>query len=258
MADSITRADLKVDIARFLGISRDDSLWTDEDEDAIDTIIEGAERDFYWPPILPGEKSSHPWTFLRPIMTLPVSTNIPDYDMPEDFGGFVESELTYVDQDDAWHTVRITSISEILRHRNADMETTGKPYLAAEQWLPSDGEAKQRKSLMLWPTPDEDLTLRAPYYCLPYAVSDSKPYPLGGQPHAATIRAAALANAELEHEGAQGAHYVKFMERLAVSVSIDRQLGPKNLGNLNRPDRYCPTRHRHRYVTYNGNSYSGD
>ena len=89
-------------------------------------------------------------------------------------------------------------------------------------------------------------------------MDDSGVYPLAGQPHAATLRAAVLAAAELETDGAQGPHYAKFIERLITSVSFDRRIGPKTLGNMNVSN-YSDSYYRHGrdYVTYNGVLYSG-
>jgi hypothetical protein len=254
---SITRADLKTAVARRMGLSRTAGDWTTDDSNAVTDIIENGERDFYGPPPLPGEKASHVWSFSTPLLTIGLTANVADYDLPDDFGGFTGNELYYEDQDDVWYTVRITSVAEILKQRGQDELVCDYPRLAATQWLPTGSSIGQRMSLMVWPTPSTSLTLKSQYYSNPSAISDSLPYPLGGQPHGATLRAAVLAAAELEMDGAHGPWREKFMERLMWSVAFDRRSGPKFFGTMNGPDRYATERHRGEYVTYNSVLYNG-
>ena len=68
------------------------------------------------------------------------------------------------------------------------------------------------------------------YRSNPYNLSPSKPYPLGGQPHAETLIASCLAAAELKLNDEQGPHYADFIEKLRSSVSIDRRMNLHTLG----------------------------
>lgn len=248
---SITRADLKTAVARQLGITRTAGDFATEDSNAVTDIIREGERDFY---------GAYAWSFLQPVGTFVLSANQADYDLPDDFGGFITHELQYKRSNNAWYPLKLTSVAEILKHRGlSQLETTSFPSLAAESWVQSSHAFGQRKRLMVWPAPSAALTIEGQYSSIPSAITDTAPYPLGGQPHAGTLRAACLAAAELELDGAAGPWAAKFEKRLANSIRHEQQTGPKHLGSLNRSGRERGDRHRYsnHYVSYGGSFYLG-
>lgn len=57
-------------IGRFLGWDRDPANWSaTQTTDGTDFLRQGA-RQFYWAPPLPGERTAHEWSFLRPTTTI--------------------------------------------------------------------------------------------------------------------------------------------------------------------------------------------
>lgn len=194
------------------------------------------------------------------ISTVSYEINRWQYTLPDDFGGFLANKFAYSPDDNLYCDCKLTSYAEILQRRQR--ESWGTPdnqaLYGAVTSKTSAMTTGQRFELCLWPTPNAAGVIEAEYYSNPSAIDDSTPYPFGGQPHAATLRAAVLAAAELEADGMQGAHYSKFLERLAASVSHDRRTGPRHLGNMNSSngDTYY-YRHGRDYITYNGTLYSG-
>ena len=245
---SITRTDLKRAVARAIGITRTSADWTSDDSDAINDIIEEGEREFY---------SAYPWSFLQPIDTFILTAG--DCDLPDDFGGFIGHELHYQRSDNAWYPVQLTSVSEVLKARGlSGLETSTFPRIAATTWLPSAGTQGQRQALMVWPAPTAELAVRGQYYSIPYAIADSTPYPLGGQMHSGTLRAAVLAAAEVEEDGQIGPWHQKYAQRLAASIKHEQLTAPRNLGSMRGDARGGGNIHDHssHFVTYGGVDYS--
>lgn len=257
---SVTRPALLREIGRLLGWNRDPANWSaNQTTDGNDILLKGL-RQFYSPPILPGEASSHSWSFLRPVADLVVVAGVWRYELPEDFGGF-DGNVTYQGSESSAVTIEVTSDIRIRRERqweSNDVGTVGFPNKCAVLPIPSDGSAGQRWEVWFYPTPDREYELQYRYYSLPENITSDKPYPLGGQPHAETIIESCLAAAEMKMDDVKGLHWEEFMSRLAVSVSFDRKrFGPSTLGY--NADSQGIRLHKHdqaRYVTYNGVRYN--
>jgi hypothetical protein len=237
-------------LGAYLGIGRNQYEWTREQREAVYRSIHSGERQFYLP-------VGHSWSFLRPIASLTVDSGDSSITLPDDFGGFVTPGLSFTASDNQYFRVRLTSVENLLSMQQLSNVLTGpQPEWAAVSMTTFAGTTGQRYELLLFPTPTADGTLKAPYYSIPNATSDSLPYPLGGQPHAETLLESCLAAAELEKTGQAGPHRALFQERLMASIQHDKRMGPKNLGyNADRSsgDGY-QTRHTGygETLTYNG------
>lgn len=66
---SITRTQLRLAVGRFLGAGRDATQWSADFSADVDDVIDKGCRNFYGPPVLPGERASHAWSFMRPLLT---------------------------------------------------------------------------------------------------------------------------------------------------------------------------------------------
>jgi hypothetical protein len=254
---SVTRADLTREVSRYLGFTTTFASLSSNEQSLVNDIVKSGERQFYGPPPIPGEKLSHVWSFSTPTLSVSILANVTDYDLPDDFGGFTDNMLHFTGSDNAWLPVKLTGVGKILQLRQQEDATTtigGQPELAATQLLPSDHDGGQRHQLMVWPTPGSSYTLKGVYYSSPNAVADATPYPLGGQPHADTIRQSCLAAAEQNANDTRGIEWQKFIERLVWSVSFDRRMNtPKFFGkNLDRSCGVPYERRRSDYVTYEG------
>lgn len=220
---SETRNGLKRAIGRYLMLSRDSSKWGSTATQDVDDIIKSAERMFYRAHKLPDEQSIHIWSFLQPEFTLELDEDEEDFDLPADFGGFVEKRLRFSTADNAWLPLKNVPVGKILQKRQlGEVTSSSQPLLYAVNTKAYDQDTGQRFQLMVWPKGPG--TVQGTYLSNPSAISDADPYPLGGQPHAETLRAAALASAELEINGERGVHWAKFKECLTDSIAIDRKL----------------------------------
>lgn len=255
---SLTRNDLRNNVGFYLGFGADYTAYSTANLATVDRVIDAGLRGFYEPPPLPGEKVSHVWSFMTPIGSLSLAEDQPDYDLPDDFAGLTEG--VYVSADDlTWTPVTVTSPSRILALRqNNGSDVSGSPQYVAVTVLPTTGVTPTRYSLMTWPAPDGSYTLKFPYRSNPYQLSSTIAYPLGGQPHAETLRESCLAAAERDVNDELGVHNSQFAVRLRASVNLDRQLnGTKHYGynGDRRSRRFKISQLRHpstQLVDYNG------
>lgn len=74
---AITWADLMNDVGFFLGYSRESdpaspTKWTADQADEVERYVKAGLRQFYIPPVLPDERVSHEWSFLKPRTSITV------------------------------------------------------------------------------------------------------------------------------------------------------------------------------------------
>ena len=253
MSLSVGYNELQKAIGRYLGYGRnvygpDDG--SDEWADIEDCIKSGL-RQFYAPPILPGQQGSHHWSFLKPVTELSLIATIADYDLPADFGG-IDGDLTYPPSA-ASRAVVIVSESAI-RTLRQNSPQTGNPTHAATRPKTTDGVAGQVFEILFWPTPQSDSPLSYRYYVAPTALSHTNPYPYGPAAHSETILESCLSIAEQRLNDEKGIHWEKFLERLSASIQFDRKTsGPDFLGyNADRSDGGVFRYDRFDSVTVNG------
>ena len=65
-------SDFREEIAFYLGYGRDSSNWTSDQESTILSILKSGLRQFYHPPLLPGDAMTYDWSFLHPVSTLDI------------------------------------------------------------------------------------------------------------------------------------------------------------------------------------------
>lgn len=263
MSLAVTRTELLRAVGRYLGFGDDPaSDWDAHQLQAALDAVTAGEAQFYAPPILPGERTAHRWSFLKQFLVLTTTAGQGDYDLPTDFGGALE-RLSFSANDNVWEgQLRLTGHAQILAQRQRN-DGRSRPCLYAVWPLPATGEQPQRWGLSLYPIPDQEYTLSGPYLINPHGVEANTPYPLGGQPHGETLRQSVLAAAELAMDGEQGVHWNAFLQRLAASVSLDRATSGPHLFGYNTDRSIAPSIERiptgrRRYVTYNGQEYLGE
>ncbi len=249
----ITRVDIFVVLGRYFEYGRNPAVWSEEELSRIEDITRSGENTFYNPP-------GHSWSFLRPRLALSIVANTADYDLPDDFGGFLDQYLSFVQADNKFESVLQTSVPLILKYRqNENLIVSIQSMLFAVNVKVSSNTEIQGSEVLLFPTPKQDGTLEGTYYSTPNAISDNAPFPLGGQPHSETLLAACMAAAELEKTKQQGPLAAKYQERLAASIQFDRRTGPKHLGyNGDRsPGQVSIYDLRQSSITRNGVAISG-
>jgi len=155
-----------------------------------------------------------------------------NYQLPDDFGDLADDIVFEADG----HSRRCGTVpyTEILQDR-IDADITATPAKAAIRSKSSDGTAGQRQELMLWPTPNADLTLLLPYNVLVNALSSSAPYPLGGMRQSSLIRASCLAVLDELHFVLRHGWQAGFERELIAAISKDYDTLPDTLGCMHDP-----------------------
>ena len=148
--------------------------------------------------------------------------------LPPEYGGIVGNKIT-------WHEPAgmITPMPIVNEGRIRGMyqrsSSTGQPAYAAIRPQASDGEKEQGRELYVWPpfadSPVFETTyeLGINYLVRPPRLTSDNPYPLGGAEHSETILSACLSMAEEIRAPGQRMQWERFLERLAASVSQDRE-----------------------------------
>lgn len=252
---SIDLTGLRNAVCQYLGFGLTYASASTDEQTLIDRQVDQGLRSFYQPTPLQGERISHIWSFMQPEFNCSIAPDTDAVDLPDDFGGFTGS--LYLSSDDlGWEPLKLTGIGQVLKERQLAGGTagvTGAPRLLAVMPIATNGSSGQRYSLQFWPSADAAYTIKGIYYCNPYQLGTSTPYPMGGQPHAETLREACLAVAEREVNDVVGVHSQTFERRLAASVCLDRRLSsPQSFGmNSDKGVNRRPTLWRSGYTTYN-------
>lgn len=251
--------DLVKQIGNVMGIGWDDGAWSVEERRRVDMAIHSGLRSFYHPVPLPGERSIHEWSFLRPIETITTESGVNTYDLPSDFAS-IDGPMTFAPDVTVWpKPIEIVAEHQI-RVKLSEVTDSRRPEIAAIRPKSASGSTWTHYELLLWPNPDAAYVLTYRYMVNIDALSSANQYPPGAQTHAETILESCLAAAE-RLLGEPGQHSARFMQLLIASVLADRAASsPEFLGyNGDRSD--VPTVWPNaRYpgdniVTYNGVTY---
>lgn len=264
---SLTYFDYRAEVGSYLGYGRGneggntDPAWTDSQTKAVNMAVAAGQRQFYNPPILEGERSAHRWTFLKPIASLALADGEQTIQMPADFGGFEGPITVTVSGGTVAGPVNLVGEGVIRQQYAVNPDTTGMPQAAALKPVKNVGvNASNRFEMQVWPVSDDDYTLKFAYYLLPDALSGAKPYSYGGQTHVETVLASCLAAAEFYKDNAQSVCHVRWLDRLAASVSFDRDMQPQHMGyngdGYNRIGNHHLFRNYWVAATLNGSSWS--
>jgi hypothetical protein len=225
---AVTYTDVRAALAMRLGWAVPAS-WTATQELQYGVIIKRAERQLYYPPVLPGEKSPHEWSFLSPWSAISTTSDVADYDLPENFAGMID-DFTYIDYSVGSRTIKLVTDVEIRRLRQMATFGTGYPEMASILPLPSDGDEPQVWQVHFWPTPGGEYQLRYRYAMTPDGITSTKPYPLGGAPFADAYMASVMSAAESELDDKRDIAFVDFIEKLTAAVNYDRGRNIQSLG----------------------------
>lgn len=241
-----------------LGYGFDPATYDHRQHSLADSFVQRGLQAFYSPPVLPGDRYAHEWSFLRPQSSVNTVSGTSDYDLPEDFG-MLDGPMVFTAEDSVlYEPIKIVAPHQIEAKRTSGTYTA-RPEVAAIRPKALDATQATRYEVMFWPTPNGAYQLL--FYCRlnPAILSDEKPHPHGGRPHVETILESCLTLVDQEKGKNQG-HAARFLERLQASVSHDRRLGsPDTLGyNWDRSDHIDPRDWHDRdenVVTYNDVAY---
>lgn len=236
--------EIEAEIGWFLGWGRGAKFgapaWTAQQQLDITGARKSGERKFYFPPVLPGEKLAHCWSFLRPRGTVVFPANVAEVNLPDDFGG-VEGEIVLVNtatNNRGAIRLPMRNPQTIAQAYAAQPNTVGPPQMAAiePRRLPT-ATLSSRYLMRIFPLTDQVYTFEFNYVRNPDAMTAAEQYPLGGPMAAEAILEAALAVAESRLDDSLTTHTQLFMQALKTAVDYDRRLKPQHLGvNADRSD----------------------
>ncbi len=217
---------LRQQVGGYLGMGYDANAWGYEKTSKINSYIQSGVMQVYYPPPiqLPEDKTPgepHRWSFLTPVGTLNLISNVSTYDLPASFSGVVgEISLTL-----AGTTALLIPIvpEPQLRQLQTLSAPNATPSYAAVRPKPSDGTAEQVYEIVFYPTPSANAQASFKYSVTPPMLSDDNPYPLGGRQFAELMLQSSLAVAEERTAKGQGVAQSKFMTLLQAAIAWDQQ-----------------------------------
>ena len=228
--------DIKTEVADYCRFGRSSSVWSTDQAARLTSYLTSGLHQFYFPPILPGESVSHPWSFLKPYTTLTTVADTYLYDMPDNFA-FIEGLMVH-DAAMLYRELKQVSPEKLLAMR-AMADISQVPQLFAIRPKSAGGVVSTKYEMLMYPTPDAAYLLNYQYALIPDALSAEAPYPLGGPQHAETILESCLAIAEQRIDDKIDIHQSLFMQKLQASVAIDRRVGASQwLGRNRNPARF--------------------
>ena len=117
-----------------------------------------------------------------------------------------------------------------MRNRSSQ---TGRPRFAAVESVNEFGERGQRKSLILFPTPDREYSLAFKGDADTGKIdAEQHTMPLGGAMFAELIMESCLAVAEQKANDEIGLHTQNFNSLLVSTIQRDRKSGAQNFGRM--------------------------
>ena len=184
----------------------------------------------------------------------------PAYDLPDDVA-YVTGPFTYrPGSATLYGPIEQISVEAVRAHRQwTDVISRPQAYTVMPK-ANSPTTGSPRWQVRFWPTPDGAYPLEYRYRVRLDDITDVNKYPMGSEEHSETIKAAVLAEAELESAGSEGPHHAKFLRCLEASIGIDNETAAEFLGyNHDRSERVdvdarLQARAPGSYVTYEGHN----
>jgi hypothetical protein len=197
-------------------------------------VVKGGLQQFYNPP--PDQTGvSYQWSFLKPFGHVTLASGARVVKLPEDFKGL--EGLVHVAIDNGGYSLKLRH--DARASYAAYPDDTGQPQRIEIEGIPNTTKERgQRFQFVVWPEADAAYTLQFHYSIQGVMLTGELPYAYGGAEHSSTIKASCLAWAELHLDDIPNGPKQQFWrERLAASISMDRQKQPKTLGyNSDRSD----------------------
>lgn len=157
------------------------------------------------------------------------------YTLPRDFSGAFTGDITYAENVNQGVSLTWVNEAMIRQWRENIVDETGDPYWVAVRVM-NTGRPRRRWELLAYPEPDEDMEVLFPYMKHFDKLTDLKEVHPAPFSHDETIKAACLAVAEKDVEGAPGSNWQYYSQRaLPNSHRIDAMSAPKRLGYFGNP-----------------------
>lgn len=212
---------LRRETGMYLGYDRDPANYKPLQILDMADVIGKAMRSWYFPVVDGGVV--YKWSFLQKTGLLLTVAAQAEYDLPEDFASLT-NECLYYAADSGSTKVTRRSEGMVLNLLASSWTDSAPPLYYAVRTKGAMEKGRPLHELLLYPIPSSsDIEISFRYSSIPPALSESDPYPLGGELHAETILAACLAAAEQKIEDVAGLHTANFQRLLAGSIALDRE-----------------------------------
>lgn len=233
----------------MFGFPPDVRLLDHVERNNVDSVIDSALRMVYFPN--PSQltiadateaqkerlrRAPHQWSFLQRTVVISFVQSVAVYDMPADFANFIDEGIT----SRSGERIAIVSANHIRQLLASPDVAVGPPKYAAVEAKLHTGASSQRYELLVYPVPSESENVSIRYGISPGGLSESRPYPFGGQEHAETFRACcALLVAQRLRQPTEEAQKM-FQDRMSASILMDAhvaQPSPEGIWPVDEPDR---------------------
>lgn len=249
---SLRKTDYESKVGLFAGYGSDADAWGVKETANVRDSVESGLRRFY--------HCGYNWSFLKPFVSLTLAEGNTTVQLPDDFGG-LEGRIAVSDSSSgAFRAVEFWNPGRIEQLYSESADTTGIPIAASLRPLKGTAANKgQSQELYLFPTADDDYTLRFQYFILPNFLDGTHPYAYGGAEHVEAILESCLAVFEERYDDITGgSHAQAFMRQLEASKQMDARKRAKVIGlNTDTSDGEEKSFVQNMgEVTYNGVSFS--
>lgn len=257
---SLTRGDLRADIAGYLGFDRTVGNLSSAQAELVLKYFKDGLRQAYYPPPLPGKEQPYAFNFIRPIVSITTTADDGEQDLADDVHR-IEGDLHIIDSTASYPPIRMVGWGLVTHYRQGGT-TTGTPRIASVRPTAPSTTTGTRWEIAWYPIPDAVYTIKGRYLALPGFPTDDTHQVFGGMLHGDMIKASCLACVEREaYDIDNGPQQQNFWRLLARSIAEDSKTQEQFLGTMMGPrGRYSDGRCIGGYgddhiVTLNGVSY---
>ncbi len=196
------------------------ALQAAEADTNLDDIVESGLRMVYWPPSI-GDQQPHVWSYLLRMRELNVVGDTEFLDLEADFAGIVGNIIIRVSNSN--RKIAVVPWEQLMASHSGAGDPAGTTKYAALRIKTAPEGSGETWQLWLHPKTNLALILNYMMKFSPPKLTDEFPYPLGGTVHSETFKAAVAAAAEIHEHDTRGPRHELFMERLAASITYDKQ-----------------------------------
>lgn len=221
---SLTYAEMRREVGRFLAIGEVPSEWSDQDVVRVDDIVRRGTNRFYFPePSVLGDAAmvGHNWTFLTDDLSVSLVSGQTYHDLPSNFLR-MSGKPTISGGDYPLEMISERDFRALVNTGSGD----GDPqYYTVKRSTPST--VTLRYKIGLYPLPSAGMQLEGQYLFDPPVPSTGQD-PVITRYHNETMLAAVLASADeiMNYETqSEGIHQQRFKTLLASSIIADQTLG---------------------------------
>lgn len=239
---SVSKTELDIFIADFLGYGRTSTSWSTDQQARIDQARDEGLSRFY---------NARNWNFLSPATTLTLTVGDYTYDLEDDFGSMATNFNYPADESYSPLTQRN---SQWIREQIAMSDTNGIPAFFAVEPKTQTGSTGTRWQVLLYPPPQTAWVMPYRYNILRNALTSTYPYPAGGAAMRTAISGSCLAYADAFWNDNVGGWEQRYQaELLPAAIRADGLTHAHSLGGMEEnSDGPSEKRTTERYSQYNG------